>query len=116
MVNVASAVRTTYCGVGQAAPAGMVFVIIDAVVYNNGDAYIWVDVGYFSIIDSEGHEYASGGCVLPYIEAFKSTSIAPGRSNSGKVVFVVLDIAEDLAVSYLLSGAPPVLAVWDLGL
>lgn len=99
-------------GVRKHAAPGMVFIIIEAAVFNLGDRSLGISPRDFSLKDSEGREY-------PYIgyeghSPYPSMKVAPMRPASGKFLFEVLEGASGLEVSCVLYGTPPVLAVWEL--
>lgn len=115
MVTVVSAERTDYYYPGwapPAAPAETVYVIIDAVVTNVGNTALYISPEHFILRDSEGRWYTSGYYAGP--GEFPDTNLAPGKTASGEVLFVVPEIASGLEVTFILDGAEPVLAVWQL--
>lgn len=94
------------------APPTTDFVIIEAAVTNVGDSALAISPKDFSLKDSEGREYSTVGYKGP--EPYPSKKVPPGQTASGKIAFIVPEIATGLEVSHLLEGNVPVLGVWTL--
>jgi len=122
MLNVTSADRTTSYGRAGLksllvpevdAPSGTVFIIINATVFNSGQASVHISPSYFAARDSEGRDYIPKSDYLGYYP-YPNKNLAPGQTATGIVIFLVPDIAAGLEVSCVVDGTPPMLAVWQL--
>jgi hypothetical protein len=122
MLNVTSADRTaSYNRAGLKglmvpevyAPAGTVFIIINATVFNSGHSALHISRSYFAARDSEGRDYAPRSDYLGY-HAYPNKNLAPGDTATGIILFQVPNIATGLEVSCVVDGTPPMLAVWQL--
>jgi hypothetical protein len=100
------------------APAGTYFVMVKVTVLNRGSSgSIIVNPAHFVIIDSEGYAYNSQMPRQPYLFSDLLTGeVRPGKSGSGRLLFVVPSVATGLELQYLLdqSVAPTRFARWKL--
>jgi len=122
MLNITSADRTTsYIRAGLKglmvpevyALPGTVFIIINATVFNSGNASVHISPSYFAARDSEGRDYVPSSNYLGYNQ-YPNKNLAPGQTATGIILFLVPDIATGLEVSCVVDGTPPMLAVWQL--
>lgn len=118
MVSVDSAQRIytygQYSWARHTAPAGTVYIRIVATVTNIGDTPLYTSSADFTIRDSKGRRYTSIAKPPHIYNPFPASTIPAGHTASGVVLFVVPEIASGLEVTYLMDGAPPVLAIWEL--
>lgn len=119
MAMVVSAARTNSVGpywAPETAPAAMVFIIIVATVSNMGDTPFHISTADFTVRDAEGRLYTSRtGTYAAFLgNTFPITTLAEGEAASGQILFLVPASASGLEITYLLPGAPPLLAIWEL--
>ena len=95
------------------APAGMVFIIIDAAVTNLGNKALSVGPADFALTDSAGTKY--GYSVYQGPNPFPAITLTAGQpTTAGKILFIMPATSSGLEISCVLPGNPPVKAIWKL--
>lgn len=99
------------------APPGYTFIFISLNAFNLGNSALSIQAGDFTLLDFSGMQYT------PQLEGSQyyignpfGSVLAPGKTDDGKLLYIVPATASGLELSYLLNpdSEPPVIARWRI--